>query len=210
MKILFTGDSITDAGRNREAGCAVSIGQGYPMLLAGKLCAKYPGKVEIENTGISGNRVVDLYARMRVDMCNRNPDILSILIGVNDVWHDYSASPNGVEADRFEKVLRMLIGDILEKLPDLKIVIMEPFTLKGRGNENDYDKFRSEVELRAAAVKKIAEEFNLIFVPLQKMFDEAEKACEASYWLIDGVHPTPAGHQLIADKWCEVAEDKIF
>ncbi len=209
MKVLFTGDSITDMGRVREWGLG-GFGQGYPVLLTAKLRVKYPGKAEFINTGISGNRVVDLYARVKNDMWHEKPDVLSILIGINDVWHEYGDYPNGVEADRFEKVLRMLVEDTLNRLPGIKIVLMEPFTLKGSGNAEYYDEFRKETELRADAVKRIAEEFNLIFVPLQKMFDDACNICEASYWLSDGVHPTPAGHQLIADKWCEVAEDKIF
>lgn len=200
--ILFQGDSITDAGRSYESD--TNMGVGYPTLVSGALGYDYPGQYCFCNRGISGNRVVDLYARIKRDIINLKPDILSILIGVNDVWHEYSfGSPNGVDAEKYFKIYSMLIEEIKEALPDTKIMILEPFVLKGSGTEEQWDVFRSEVEKRAEKAKEVAEAYQLTFVPLQERFDEAAKAAPADQWLMDGVHPLPAGHELIKRAWLE-------
>jgi len=209
MKVLFLGDSITDTGRNTNSGSTISIGQGYAMLIDGRLSVKYPGEFIFENFGISGNRVVDIYARIKADCWNRNPDVLSLLIGVNDVWHEVG-SQNGVDAKRFENVYRMLVCDTFERFPNMKFIAMEPFVLRAAATDAAWDIFASETALRGAVVKKIAEENGLIFLPLQKMFDDACKIRPADYWLADGVHPTPAGHQLIADAWIDAFEKNVI
>ena len=210
MKILFLGDSITDVGRNTSSGSLVSIGQGYPCLISAKIGAQYPTAHEFINRGISGNRIVDVYARIKADCWNHNPDLVSILIGVNDVWHEFGGH-NGVEADRFYNVYKMLVTDTRAALPDSrKMILMEPFVLKASATEGAWDAFRGETEKRAAAVKRIAEETDQIFLPLQAMFDEAEKRAPASWWLGDGVHPTPAGHQLIADAWMKTFSENFL
>jgi len=201
------GDSITDVGRNTNNGSQISIGQGYPLLVTGRLGVKYPGQFNFVNTGVSGNRVVNIYARIKADVWNYAPDVHSILIGVNDVWHELNG--NGVENDRYDAVYRMYISDTLKRFPNMKIIIMEPFVLHGSATDEHWDMFEPEVALRAATAKKIAADFGLSFLPLQKMFDDACKICPASYWLADGVHPTPAGHQLIADAWLDLFEKEI-
>ena len=208
MKILFQGDSITDVGRNTERGSQQSIGQGYALMVTGELGARYPGQYTFENRGISGNRIVDLYARIKVDCWNLEPDVISILLGVNDVWHEFG-NGNGVEADRFENVYRMLIEDTLAKLPNVKFMLMEPFLLPSTATEGRWDEFYGEVEKRSQVVQKLAKEYKLAFVPLQKKLEEACKLCPAGYWVNDGVHPSPAGHRLIADAWLEVFQREI-
>ena len=120
MRILFQGDSITDVGRNTNNGSTLSMGQGYPLMVAGDLGAAYPGQYEFLNRGISGNRIVDIYARIKCDCWNLEPDVLSLLIGVNDVWHEVGAGRNGVDAARFEKMYRILVEDTLERFPKMK------------------------------------------------------------------------------------------
>ena len=209
MKILFLGDSITDVGRNTNNGSLISIGQGYPLLVDACLSVKYPGEYTFENLGISGNRIVDVYARIKADCWNRKPDLVSILIGVNDVWHEFGGH-NGVEADRFYNVYRMLVTDTKRALPESrKMILMEPFVLKASATEGAWDAFRSETEKRAEAARRIAGETGQIFLPLQAMFDEAAQKMPASYWLGDGVHPTPAGHGLIADAWVKCFEENF-
>ena len=210
MKILFQGDSITDVGRNTTHGSTISIGQGYALLVTAELTAAAPGKFECVNEGISGNRIVDLYARVKRDFWNIEPDLCSILLGVNDVWHEYSSEgANGVDAKRFYNVYKMLVTDTLERFPKMKFILMEPFTLRGTANDEMWETFRRETELRAAAVRRIAEETAQVFLPLQKLFDEAAEKAPASHWLADGVHPTPAGHRLIADAWLRAAKPLI-
>ena len=206
MKILFFGDSITDMGRSRERTDVFGLGEGYVFYATGDLKREDPS-IEIINRGISGNRIVDLYARIKSDVWNLNPDVLSILIGVNDVWHEIG-SQNGVELDRFIKIYDMLITDTLKVLPNLKIILCEPFVLKGCATEENYERFL-EVKEYAKAVKALAEKHSLEFVPLQDAFDKAaEKSC-AEYYLYDGVHPDAAGARLIADEWNKLYNEKI-
>lgn len=203
--ILFQGDSITDCGRNRED--ITSTGVGYATMVKGQLGFECPGAYEFINKGISGNRIVDVYARIKADIINLKPDYMSLLIGVNDVWHELGGRHNGVAADKFEKIYDMLISEILEALPDIKIMILEPFVLeaeKTTATEEEperWEYFRTEVPLRAAAAKRIAEKYQLPFVLLQDKLDEACKQAPASYWLRDGVHPTPMGHWIIKNEW---------
>ena len=204
--ILFQGDSITDVGRVREDES--SLGQGYPRMLAERLGYEYPGQFRYLNRGISGNRVVDLYARWKVDALNLKPDYLSILIGVNDVWHEIEAQ-NGVEAKKYEKIYTMLLEETLEALPDIKIILMEPFVLHGTGTDKAWDVFSQKVAKRQEAVHRIADTFKLSLVRLQDKLNEAERIATASYWLGDGVHPTPAGHALLTDQWIRVFKTMI-
>ncbi len=208
--ILFQGDSITDVGRSRTDDLA--LGMGFPSFVAGHLGAAYPYQFKFYNRGISGNRVVDLYARIKMDMINLKPDYLSILIGINDVWHEIF-DHNGVAAEKFEMVYGLMIEELLRELPDLKLMLLEPFVLPGsatRSNEENpgrWEYFRAETDLRRAAVKRLAEKYNLMFVPLQDRFDAANRDAPADgYWLADGVHPTAAGHELIKKAWLQAFE----
>ena len=100
MRIVFLGDSITDAGRNTDNGSMVSIGQGYALMVQGRLSVKYPGQHVFFNYGVSGNRSVDIYAQIKGRCWNNNPDVVSLLVGVNDVWHELE-NKNGVDTERF-------------------------------------------------------------------------------------------------------------
>lgn len=199
MKILFQGDSITDAGRSREND--VELGRGYPMLVKAQLGCAEPGQHVFLNRGVSGNRIVDLYARIKSDIINLKPDFISILIGVNDVWHEFSDNPNGVSQDKFYRVYSMLIEELREALPDARIMILEPFVLRGTGTLDNWESFREEVLLRAAAARRVAEQYGLPFVPLQVGFDSLYESAPMGYWLADGVHPTPMGHEYIKTQW---------
>ena len=199
MRILFQGDSITDAGRDYNNDGA--LGRGYALLVEAALGFSEPGEHTFINKGISGNRIVDVYARMKRDILNYKPDVMSILIGVNDVWHELSDSPNGVDADKFFKVYSMLIEEVKEALPDIKIMIMEPFVLEACSTEANWEYFNVETKKRAEMAKKIAEKYNLAFIPLQDGFDDLAKKAPNNYWLGDGVHPTAKGHEFIKGEW---------
>ncbi len=201
-RILFQGDSITDAKRLRDN--ENYKGMGYPTFVSARLGFDCPNDYEFFNRGISGNRIVDIYARMKMDIVNLKPDYLSILVGVNDVWHEINDDEmfrNGVSAEKFYKVYSILIDELKTELRNLKIMILEPFVLKQSGTEANWEYFRPEVEKRAEMAKRVAEENDLVFVPLLKEFDEATKIAPAEHWTIEGVHPTPAGHELIARAW---------
>lgn len=201
--ILFQGDSITDAGRVRENDS--NVGSGYPALVKSTLGFENPGKYTFLNRGISGDKVVDVYARMKRDIINLKPDVMSVLIGVNDVWQEITHGC-GVDAEKYFKIYSMLIEEIKEALPDIQIMILEPFVLKGTATEEAWEEFRYEVERRAAKARMIAEKYELPFVLLQKKFDDAAKLAPADYWLLDGVHPTIEGHELIKREWMKSFE----
>lgn len=201
MRILFQGDSITDCGRSYNDNS--NLGRGYPHLVESELGYLEPAKYEFFNRGISGNRVVDLYARIKRDIINLKPDIMSILIGVNDVWHELGDSPNGVDADKFFKIYCMLIEEVKAALPDIKIMILEPFVLKACSTEENWDFFNTETKKRAEMAKKVAKKYSLTFIPLQEGFDKLATLAENSYWIGDGVHPTPKGHAYIKSQWLE-------
>ena len=199
-RILFQGDSITDAQRSREEDW--KMGNGYPTLVSAHLGCEYPGEYEFINRGIGGNRIVDLYARMKSDIVNLKPDIMSILIGVNGVWQEITRG-NGVPAKKYELIYNMLINEVKEFLPDIKIMTMGPYVLKGSATEENWDTFRSEVDKRIAAAKNVAQKNGLIYIPLQEKFDEGLKKAPANYWTMDGVHPTAMGHEIIKRAWLD-------
>ena len=193
--VLFQGDSITDCGRGN------GLGSGYPLFVTATLNQENPNEYNFINKGISGNRIVDVYARIKADIINLKPDYMSILIGVNDVWHELSESPNGVDADKFFKIYSMLIEEVKAALPNIKIMILEPFVLEACSTTEYWDFFKTEVSKRAEMAKKIAEKYNLPFIPLQAGFDMLATKAPNEYWLGDGVHPTPAGHEYIKSQW---------
>lgn len=209
IKVLLYGDSITDAGWNRtsEIGALDSYGVGYARAIAGALIPRNPKKYTIINRGISGNRIVDLYARIKADVWNHTPDVLSILIGINDIWHEIGHQ-NGVDLERFERMYRMLLQDTLERLPDVKIILCEPFVLEGYATKDDIQRFL-EVKEYAKVVKKLADEYGCYFLELQEDFEQKAEEFGTEYYLVDGVHPNIAGAQLIADKWVKLFDEKI-
>lgn len=202
MRLLFQGDSITDAGREDYEN-PYAMGTGYPRLLEAELTFERDG-YEIMNCGISGNRVVDLLARWKKDCLNLKPDVLTILVGVNDIWHEFLFG-NGIRKEIFEQVYRILLKETLEMLPDIKIILMGAYVMHGPDTDGNWEVFHEEVKARREITQALAEEFQLGYVDLQKAFDKAQERFPAGYWSKDGVHPTAAGHQLIARAWKEAA-----
>ncbi len=206
-KILFVGDSITDTGRIYSV--AYNLGGGYPAMVAGSLGLDKPNCYSFKNVGINGNRIVDLLARIKKDMINLSPDYMSVLVGVNDIGHEFCESPNGVDAELFEVYYDIFISQLLKALPNLKIMILEPFLLKGSSTQSIWDRYRSEVEKRADVARRIAEKYNIPFVPLMDKFDNALKQAPAEYWSFDGIHPTYAGHEIIKRAWLEAFNNQL-
>ena len=196
--ILYQGDSITYANRSFEFECLT--GSGYATISSGAITADNPGEYKIINRGIGGNRVIDLYARWKKDCINLKPDIISILIGVNDVWHEVE-SQNGVDSQNFEKIYDLLISDTLKALPECKMMLLEPFVWKHGLTVERWDYISDEVKKRGEITKKLAEKYNLPFIPLQSVFDEALKKAPEEFWTLDGIHPLSSGHTLIAREW---------
>ncbi|MCQ2565324.1 MAG: SGNH/GDSL hydrolase family protein [Clostridia bacterium] len=201
IRVVFQGDSITDVGRSRNYDRL--MGGGYAAYTAARLSYRFPGEYEFFNRGVGGDRSADLYARWRTDTLNLAPDIVTILVGVNDVWHELDAVPAGIEAARTELNLELLVQYTREQNLNVKIIILEPFVRKGSATEEHWDLFSREVPLRAEAAKRVAEKYGCVFIPLQQEFDALCEKGPEDCWLADGVHPYPAGHQMISDKLTE-------
>ncbi|MBP7050586.1 MAG: SGNH/GDSL hydrolase family protein [Phycisphaerae bacterium] len=200
--VLLQGDSITDAGRDRgregNANDGRALGGGYAYLIASRLLAeRADANLKIYNRGISGNKVFQLAERWDKDCIALKPNVLSVLIGVNDIWHKLNGQYDGTVAV-YERDYRALLERTKRELPAVKLVVCEPFVLRcGAVNEKwfpEFDGFR-------AAAKKVATSFGAVFVPFQSAFDEAVKKAPPAHWAGDGVHPTMAGAALMAQTW---------
>lgn len=208
-RILFQGDSITDAARDRENPHC--MGMGYPSLVTATLGADYPNDYEYINKGISGNRIVDIYARIKWDFINLKPDYASIYVGVNDAWHEIEWQ-NGVEDEKFEKIYGMMIDEVQAACPGIKLMLIAPYVLEGwattatEEQPDRWNRFETDVAAKAAVVRKVAEKYNLPLIELQPIFDAACQRAPIEHWTRDGVHPTPAGHELIKRAWLETFE----
>lgn len=201
--VLFQGDSITDNGRNRDIHIpnnTAATGCGYTGIIVSRLLSDRPKDgLRFLNRGVSGDRSVDLLSRWQLDTINLAPDILSILVGVNDTWHGFAFN-NGVTVSRFEQVYRLLLQYSLEELPGIRFILCEPFCLQVGVVEPAWEK---EVKLRAEVVRALADEFSARFVSFQSALDDRIDEAPMEYWLDDGVHPTPAGHAVLANCWLE-------
>lgn len=194
-RILFQGDSITDGNRGRSTDPNHILGHGYAFLIAARHGAMFPErKLEFMNRGISGNTVLDLEKRWQTDTLDLKPDILSILIGVND---------NGkkVPLDQYEQVYDKLITDAKMANPKLRLVLCEPFRLNHLATTPTNGCPDETLVKRQEIVAKLAAKHGAALVHFQKALDEATKRAPALHWIWDGVHPTYSGHQILADEW---------
>ena len=198
-RILFTGDSITDCDRVREN--PDHLGFGYTALAAAHLQARLASpELKIFNRSISGNRAAALLARFDADLLALKPTIVSILIGINDTWRRYDSN-DATSAESFERDYRSLLQKITMNLK-ARIVLLEPFLLH---DPQDRYAWREDLNPKIDVVRKLAIEFGTELLPLDGLFAQAATLAPAKYWAADGVHPTPAGHALIAETWLENA-----
>lgn len=205
--VLFQGDSITDSGRAKDDqgyNTSRSLGSGYPLLAGAALLNKYASlNLKIYNKGISGNKVYQLAERWDKDCLELKPDVISILIGVNDFWHKLNGNYNGTP-EIYKNDYVALLERTIKALPGVKIIIGEPFAVKGEKAVDD--KWFPEFPEYQKAAKDIAKQFKATFIPYQSIYDEARKKATGSYWTGDGVHPTLAGAQLMAKAWMKAIE----
>jgi lysophospholipase L1-like esterase len=205
--VLFQGDSITDAGRKKDQSAANNpgaLGTGYAFLAAAALLKQFPDKnLQIYNKGISGNKVYQLAERWDADCLQLKPDVLSILIGVNDFWHTLTGGYKGT-VKTYRDDLITLLDRTKQQLPAVQLVIGEPFAVSGikAVDEKWYPAFN---DYRAAA-KEIADKYEAVFIPYQRIFDKAGKTAPGAYWTGDGVHPSVAGAELMAAAWVEAVK----
>ncbi|WP_259067325.1 SGNH/GDSL hydrolase family protein [Mucilaginibacter sp. X4EP1] len=203
--ILFQGDSITDWGRDQSKTVpnnTSALGAGYVLHAAGHLLLENPDKnLQIYNKGISGNKVYQLAARWDIDCLALKPNVLSIHIGVNDFWHTLTNGYTGT-IDTYITDYHKLIDRTKQALPNIKLIICEPFATKGVKAVDD--KWYPTFDLFRKAARDIATEYKAAFVPYQSVFDKALELAPANYWSLDGVHPSIAGQALMAKTWMEI------
>ncbi|MBD3390820.1 MAG: GDSL family lipase [Chitinivibrionales bacterium] len=197
MTILFQGDSITDCGRREPA--YRPMGRGYASIVATWLGARCPEqRLTFENRGISGNRTADLVARWDQDCLAIDPDLVSILVGINNTLRRYDQnSPTTPEA--FEKEYRTMLTRTREA-GDPVIVVCEPFLLS---HPPGIEVMREDLDPKIYVIRELAREFGALYIPYDGIFAAASTRAAPAYWAEDGVHPTPAGHALMAQAWME-------
>ena len=198
--VLFQGDSVTDCGRDYlNKG---SLGTGYAFITAAEMGRKYPNKkIEFLNRGVSGNRVIDLNRRWEEDCLRLNPTWVSLYIGINDVWRRYD-DHDLTSVEEFYEGYRKLIERTHEHT-DAKLILVEPFCLP---IPEDRKAWREDLDPKMQAIRELAREFHTLYVPLDGLFASVSTQIDPAHWAEDGVHPTPAGHALIAKAWLEAVQ----
>lgn len=203
-RILFQGDSITDAGRNRED--FYDMGRGYADLVRITLEKEAPQQYECINRGVGGELLVDLYGRLETDFLALQPDYASVLIGTNDAWSDLD-SGRPIATAAFAAMYVDMLERIRAACPQTRLLLMGPYVVEGGFSANTPEQpqrlaqFRAHIASRIEVIRRLAEDYRLPFVDLQAVFDTACQDAEPSYWTVDGIHPTPAGHAQIRDAW---------
>ncbi len=206
---LFQGDSITDGNRTRNTDWNHVMGHGYQFIIASKLWYELPEKkFHFFNRGISGNKVTDLEKRWDTDTIALKPDLLSILIGINDISTSIGGDKN-FTAESYEEKYRNLLLKTKNELPAVQLVLCEPFILPVGNVKDKWDLYDTEIKKYQAAVKKLAIEFKAIHIAFQQAFDKVLQKAPADYWIWDGIHPMPAGHELMAREWMKQVGKKI-
>jgi lysophospholipase L1-like esterase len=208
---LFQGDSITDGGRGRNNDWNHVLGQDYAYLIASRLWYDHPSKdFHFFDRGISGNKVSDLAARWQQDTVDIKPDLLSILVGVNDLNSFFNKNdPAPVNAEAFETGYRALLQQAKEQLPAARVVVCEPFLLPVGKVKTDWAAWSTEMAIRQKITKQLAADTGALYIPLQDAFNEACRRAPADYWIWDGIHPMPAGHELIARRWIHLVGKEL-
>ena len=206
--ILFQGDSITDGNRGRHSDLNHVHGHSYAYIVAAELTADNIEKdIEFINRGNSGDRICDLYGRWKEECLNLKPTVLSMLIGINDMIFNWEHK-SGSDPDRYEKIYRLLLDEVLEQNPNTLLVIMEPFF--GDKKEPELDEYyKAGLGAYQEKARKIAEDYNAVFVPLQDLFDSYRDKTDIFKLLWDGIHPTTAGHHLIAQRWKSCVKERL-
>ena len=206
---LFQGDSITDGNRTRNNDWNHVMGHGYQYIIASRLWYDFPKKgFHFFNRGISGNKVTDLTARWQKDTLELNPNVLSILVGINDTAA-FIDGKKDFSVEQYENGYRSLLQQTKQQLPNVEFVLCEPFILPVGKVKDKWEDYSKEVKKRQVVVRRLSEEHNAIFVSFQSAFDKALSAAPADYWIWDGIHPMPAGHELMAREWIRRVSKKL-
>ena len=210
LVFLFQGDSITDGNRGRTADPNHIMGHGYAFSIASRLGADYPEKhLAFYNRGISGNKVTDLEARWQKDTLDLKPDLLSVLVGINDSASVVFNRQPVVTVEKYGEVYKSLLDQTRLQFPEVLLVLCNPFLLPVGKVKDNLVAYQADLEQRQSIVKNLASAYAAVFVDFQAVFDKACHRAAADYWIWDGVHPTVAGHELMAREWMKQVGKKL-
>ena len=211
--LLFQGDSITDTGRTGAADPSLSLGEGYPAKIAAKLAER---GIKVINRGISGNTLAQIAQRWQSDALSLKPDVVTILVGINDVYEFMRAKKENPDSTfdfvSWEKQYRSLLDSLRCGNSNIKIMIGAPFISNDgkNGKLSNYAEYDSMVSQLAAITKSIAHDYNAAFLPFNSMFAQLiAQQPRPGYWIWDGIHPTPAAVKLIATEWLKIYKEQI-
>ncbi|HTJ70643.1 MAG TPA: SGNH/GDSL hydrolase family protein [Actinospica sp.] len=197
--IVFQGDSITDAGRRDEPGDG--LGWGYPRLTADLLTAAYPDAgLRFFNRGVGGNTAADLRARWQSDAIDLRPDVVSVLIGINDTWRRYD-SDRLTTTESYEKDYRHILSRVRDET-DARLLLIEPFLLPVRAEQWQW---REDLDPRIHVVRRLASEFDAALLSADGLLNQAARTVGTPETIApDGIHPAPEGHRLLAEEWARL------
>lgn len=200
--VVFQGDSITHGGRGPAEDPNHILGHSYPFLIAAEAAARHPGRGwRFVNRGVSGDTVTDLAARWQRDALDHRPDVLSILVGVNDVGEVMDGKSDDLSGAAFRSAYRSLLERTHEALPSVRLVLGEPFYLPTSPRLELRQTWAARVTTYAAVVRELADSYGATFLPYQRAMDAAVEQAPAEHWIWDGIHPTYAGQRILADAW---------
>ena len=202
VRIVFQGDSITDAGRDRRN--YHDLGSGYPKYAAGMISVSHSDtEFEFINLGISGNRTCELFDRLYTDGIAFQPDVISFLIGINDVWHRYGPSKIATTDEQIALNYREILKRI-KRETDAKIVILSPYVLDAEDKAN----MKEDLETVLPIIRELAKEYADVYVPLDELFEEAVKTQPyPMFYSDDGVHPNENGAKFIGECYARAVKD---
>ncbi len=210
LRFLFQGDSITDGNRGRNEDPNHIMGHGYAFSIASRVGADFPSDgFSFYNRGISGNTVTHLEERWQSDTLDLKPDVLSLLVGINDVGSiiEHWSEPSSVE--EFERIYRKLLTSCKEQNPDILFVLGIPFVFPVGSRKNNWEQWRGETLARAEVVRNISKDFDAICIDYPKVFEDATKRAPIDYWIWDGIHPRVFGHELMAREWIKQTATRL-
>jgi len=210
LRILFQGDSITDGNRGRNEDPNHIMGHGYAFSVASRVGADFPAAgFSFFNRGISGNTVTDLEQRWQKDTLDLKPDVLSVLVGINDVGAliEHWSEPKSVE--EFEAGYRKLLTLCKQQNPKILFILGMPFVFPVGSRKENWNLWKDETHARAEVVRKIAKDFDAVYIDFQTLFEKASKLASIEYWIWDGIHPTVFGHELMAREWIKQTATRL-
>lgn len=210
LVFLFQGDSIIDGNRGRNEDPNHILGHGYCFSVCSRIGTDFPQYgFKFINRGISGNTISDLEKRWQADTLELKPDVLSLLIGINDVNALIEGKQDALDVKMFESTYRKLLTSVVQQKPNILIVLGLPFFFASGWRKDQYAKWHPLTIERAAVIRKIAADFNAVLIDYPKVFEDAQQLAPIDYWIWDGIHPTVFGHELMAREWIKQVSNRL-